>query len=170
MPGLSSALTRGTDGYRFLSSSRWTTLNTSSLSASALASHVGLCSLFLKNYFPARISKNCWNYPTQPYIPYTEPGKYPAPGGLNTVKIRALQVLETVPVSYLRWLRRQAGVSAELKAGIGAALGIKPKGADLHRHRPVSTVDFKRQASGEREPPCGTSERSTTSRTSRRPC
>jgi uncharacterized protein (DUF3820 family) len=42
-----------------------------------------------------------------------------------------------VPVAYLRWLRRQPGVDAELKAAIGASLGIKPKTGAIVPHRPV---------------------------------
>lgn len=64
-------------------------------------------------------------------------------------RYRGLNV-EDVPHSYLKWLRRQPGVTAELKAGISAALGIKPKGGQVHHHRPPM-IDVKARASGERD-------------------
>jgi uncharacterized protein (DUF3820 family) len=57
--------------------------------------------------------------------------------------------VETVPVSYLRWLKRQPGVSAELKAAIAAVLGVKPKAGQVQQHR--APIDVKRRASGERD-------------------
>jgi uncharacterized protein (DUF3820 family) len=51
-----------------------------------------------------------------------------------------------VPVAYLKWLRRQSGVDAELKAAIGAALGLKPKTGGIVPRNPV--FDGKAAACG----------------------
>jgi uncharacterized protein (DUF3820 family) len=54
-------------------------------------------------------------------------------------------LLSDVPVSYLRWLRKQPGILPELKEAIGATLGIKPKRSETHR-RPA--IDGRALAAG----------------------
>jgi uncharacterized protein (DUF3820 family) len=52
-----------------------------------------------------------------------------------------------VPHTYLRWLKRQPGVNAELKAGIGLMLGIRPRATEVHQRRPV--IDYKARQAGD---------------------
>jgi uncharacterized protein (DUF3820 family) len=53
----------------------------------------------------------------------------------------------TVPAAYLKWLRRQSGVDAELRAGIAVALGAKPKTGAIVPRRPA-VFDGKLAACG----------------------
>jgi len=44
--------------------------------------------------------------------------------------------LALIPHSYLRWLTKQPGLTAETREGVRAALGINVKAA-VHRRRPA---------------------------------
>ncbi len=59
-------------------------------------------------------------------------------------------LLSDVPIDYRRWLRRQPGLTPELREGIALSLGMKVQQVDVHRHRPAP-IDWKGRAAGERD-------------------